>query len=489
VGLLWLTAERGDSQERPRDSNEAGPVLVVEPAEEPRPALRYRFYPAKQDLRPTSAMLFFARAAILFQERPEESREKWGSPEWQEKGHPDGPSDEELAQAVSQLELVFNELHTLAMSEDLSWGDRMRDLRGFDSFSYMLPAVPKARRLAEVLRLKVRHQLNGRDFNAAIVSIQSGIRLAEFVGQGEINIHHLVAIRCAEEMQASIREAISTSGCPNLYWALASIPRPLISTTDCIQWESTDLGRIVPALEDARTEQWTPDTAERKWTQVWNDLARFSNLTLSLSVTGEILNDPHDSPSSPDSLIEQRSPAARSRLIAAGISEERLDAMPIKQMLLADASYIFQEIVEDHAKGFLLPPAIGNSVRDAAEGRLEGLLKRGQEASFGTMIARKLLPASIQAERAELTINMRHHRLMTVEAIRMHAAEHRGEFPKHLNSLHLVPAMFDPYNSKPFDYDIASGNGVQTAPLSATRSHYRSEDQDLTIQVKTGSNR
>ena len=225
LGSTMTLEQLNGTKEFRRKEREEQPILLVQPAAEPVPALKYRFHPNAWECNPTTAQLHFVRLLATFLEMPAEHRLRWQSSEWLDPSHPDGPSDTEVENAMQALQFVYEELHLLALSEDMSWDHRLRDLQGSDVYAYRLADVQGVRAFARLLDLRVTWQLKQRDFDGAIDSIRDGLRLAEFVRQGETLIQQLVGIACAAIMRENIKEAIATPGCPNLYWALASLPR------------------------------------------------------------------------------------------------------------------------------------------------------------------------------------------------------------------------------------------------------------------------
>ncbi len=158
---------------------------MIEAAAEPVPALRYRLYPAHWDLKPGTAQLHFSRAMILISQSSQHSKEverKWADWSSQETN----PTDVELKTAVESLSSVYAELHHMAMSEDITWDHRIRDLRGPDVYAFLMPDVQHARNLARLLRLKVRYQIRQRDFEGAVSTLSDGFRLAEFVARAKL---------------------------------------------------------------------------------------------------------------------------------------------------------------------------------------------------------------------------------------------------------------------------------------------------------------
>jgi len=449
-------------QQAQKKSGELPEPIKFRAAKEPSPALKCRLYPARWELKPGSALLHFTRAQILFLQMPQEKQTEWKKSFFEDKN----PTDQELASVVASLQNVLNELHELAISEDFEWDHRIRDVRGPEVYFYLLPDVQEARSMGRLLRLKIKHQLMQRDFDGAISSISDGMRLAEFVGQGETIIQKLVGIAIAAIMRECILDAIATPGCPNLYWALASVPRPIIDMNESLLWEVGNIHRVLPMLAEAEEANWTEDEASKKWAQLVADIGPLaegdSSAQVSLAIAGATLAD-----------------VARARLLADGIDADRLTNMPAMQILLIDAAVELRKIGDNIGKGYLLPVSIAKPLLERENAVFQEWVQRNPKSSVGAVIAGILVPDMLQVKYAETRMLMNHNRLMTLEAIRMHAAEHDGELPKSLAELSPVPAMPDPTSGKAFEYRIESSGEQKTIVLKAAEPSNWKQNQEF----------
>ncbi|MCA9008931.1 MAG: hypothetical protein KDB01_04245 [Planctomycetaceae bacterium] len=465
-GARGSTMTLQELQQAQKKSEEIAEPLRIHAAGEPSPALKYRLYPARWELQPGSAVLHYTRAQILFLQLPKETQIQWQM--WY--GEDKTPTDDELANAVVSLQQIFNELHNLAQSEDLTWDHRIRDLRGPEVYAYLLPDVQEARSMARLLRLKIKHQLKQKDFDGAISAISDGMRLAEFVGQGETVIQKLVGIAIMAMMRECIVETISTAGSPNLYWALASVPQPLIDMREAVLWELGNIQNVLPALKEAETANWSDAEAAKKWTSLVADLGTLGagdqvdgiSVQLVLAIAGVMHVD-----------------AARERLLTRGVSEERLAKMPVLQIVLLDASQELKNFGDELGKGHLLPASISKSLLERENGEYEDWIRQHRTTSVGAAIGGLLFPAVRQARTAETRTLMNHNRLMTLEAIRMHAAEHSGELPKSLAELNPAPAMPDPTSGQGFEYSIESTDEQKTIVLKAAEPLNWKQNQEF----------
>lgn len=447
--------------------------IDVQPAAEPTPALRLTLYPAKRQLKPGQALLHFTRGLLLYSQMSKEQQNLWQSKEWlQRQGNGAIPTAEELKAAVAPLEHVFDELHELAMSEDFKWDHRIRDLRGPAVFGYLLPDVQEARALAKMLKLKIRHQLNEQDFDGAVSSISDGLRLAEFVGQGETLIQKLVGIALCNMMWDSLTEAISTPGCPNLYWALATIPRPLVRVKESVLWELGNTADLLPVLAEAEQRVWTEAEADQKWLDMLNQL---SDLTGSLS------------PGNSDRIALAvasvgMAETARERLLSRGMTQQQLRRLPNIQILIIDAAREVRRVGDDLGKSFLLPSSAGKSLLRKDNERFQAWVKDNRSSSLAAVIAGLIYPAVVRVNEAETRSLMIYNRLMTLEALRMHAAEHNGQLPESLDQLSPVPAMFDAYSDQPFEYHVEVSDGHQVVRLKAAGPADHKPMQELRVR-------
>jgi hypothetical protein len=258
-------------------------------------------------------------------------------------------------------------------------------------------------------------------------------------------------------MRQKIEQAIATPGCPNLYWALATVPQHLIRMGDSVLWELSNPSRVLTELAEAESESWTEAQAAQKWSALLEKLGEHSGseadndrLQIMLAIAGGTLVGD-----------------AKSRLAANGYATSKLTDMPGLQILLIDAAQELRRMGDEVGKAHLLPAIVGKTVAEREEKELREWLSQNRSKSVAALIAGQLFPAVRQAKEAETRRLMRFNRTLTLEAIRMHAAEHQGELPESLEQLSPVPALPDPYTGKAFDYSVQTIDGKQTISLKS----------------------
>lgn len=439
-----MTLERMQGHSKSPAATAMEEIHPVESAGEPVPALKYRLYPAKWELKSGSALMHYNRAVISLLQLPVDERRKLQSEEWMwGTGKALKPTAEELGKAVQSLDFIFAELHELALSEDFVWDHRLRHMNGLDIYMYHLHDVQEVRSFARLLQLRIRYQLLQADFDGALSSVADGIRLAEFVGQGETLIHKLVGIAIQAMMRKSMMKAIETPGCPNLYWALATIPRPLNGVSESVSWELNNIPRVLPALAEAETANWSNEQAADKWKGMVNDLVTLSNDNSSMVARTAIAI-----------VGVTQADQAKQHLLDQGFSKERVETMPGLQAVLAMTAWELRMIGHDLEKAHLLPSIKGRRLAAKEQEIFDSFGNTNRTSSLTAIISRLLFPAVRNAAEAEVRIEMSYHRLMTLEAIRMHV-DATGRLPKRLEDLKDVPAFPDPYTGQPFGYSTS----------------------------------
>ncbi len=426
-------------------------LLTVRPAAEPVPALAYRMWLPDYTLKPGSAQMRFFRALMLWQQESSEDRQKielWAV----EEGQPPEPG--ELTSTLARLQDVFDEIHLLATSEDMSWDHRLRDVRGLDMYSYLLPDVQESRSLARLLSLKIDSQLASGDVPGAVASLQDGFRLAGFVGQGETLVQQLVGLAIEGIMLDKVEQLIQLEDSPNLYWALATLPRPLVDINNSIQFELSSIHRVLPILTEAENE----GHSEAYWNSAWAETlvqlkeigAGDQSMNLAFAVVGIA-----------------SAKTAKERLIAGGMDREKVQRMPAIRAVLLDASREIRTLSDELAKANYLPGALGYKILELEEDEFDDWVAENRYKSGAAAIVGLLVPAVHAAKSAGTRQEYLINRLMTIEALRMHAAAHDGQLPKRLEELDPVPALPNPYSGQPFDYRVEADSDAQLVILSA----------------------
>ena len=254
--------------------------------------------------------------------------------------------------------------------------------------------------------------------------------MARHLGEHPTAIGNLVGIAIAAVTIAGLDEMLEQPGCPNLYWALTNLPKPLIRIDKGMEgervsvlWVFRDLDEIAPMSEEhikrvAANYKLLADAADSnpdKTLQAWLE-ARTKN-------AGEVS-------------------AARRRLVVNGLPEQRLLSFPASQVILLDQKRECEARYDDAVKYTNFPLWQAEALR--------GPDKPKQESAF---FANALLPVLHVIHRAQGRIDQRIALLRHVEALRIFAGEHKRTLPAKLSEM-SVPLPDDPFTGKPFRYEV-----------------------------------
>lgn len=302
---------------------------------------------------------------------------------------------------------------------------------------------------SRILAARTRLDIANGDFENALKFSQAHFALARHVSDAEPFMHALGALSIQRRAQSALSDFVQQPDAPNLYWKLNHLPHPLISIDRAVDAELSSLQLTFPWLRDVIDQTATDEQWNQRLDEVWNILQSLGS--------GRVRDV------SLDELVVFGYPLAKRRLIANGQPGERIEDMPVAQVLLADM--FLQDRIQSQAvaKWINFPfPQSYPKVLDARE-------RQQQMLGFG-------LDHLAVATRADLSILLNsqaaaaHHMAMLqiVEILRMKAAE-TGELPTKLEEVTYPPVPDDPMTGRPFEYE---SDGEQ-AKLLSTYLHDR----------------
>lgn len=423
---------------------------------EPVPAFRYRFWPARTDLKPGSAETHFYRALVqrytVVQGLPKEQIEALNNLQSMDIQNIPPHAAQEW---VDRFDFVYQELSGLADAEDLSWDLRVRDRRGKEIWSTRIEEVQQARDLSRLLQLKFVTQIAKKDFAGATDSIRTGLRLAAFVGQGESIVQGMVGLAIENLMNAAIDTMIRTPECPNMYWALQTLPSPLMPIREAVEIELAMVARMFPVLKESEALALSDKELSQRLSQSIGDLRQLVGSNSGLGTADSL-----------GLMLSMSGADAKERLQAAGYDKKVLESMTQLQASLIDAGRELRSHSDELLKGIKLRGPEGDVLRERVDEDFHNWLrKRG--SSPAALIGSEMLPAAKSIHEAILRTEMIRNRLIAAEAIRLYAANHGGKLPDSLDGLVDPPVPLDPFTKKPFEYRVEKMGDRRRVTLKA----------------------
>lgn len=314
-------------------------------------------------------------------------------------------------------------------------------------FAFMLPELSRMRTLAIALSLRTRLQMADGRLDETLRSLQTGMSMVRQVAAGPTIVEQLVAIGIARFAFNRIEELTQLRDSPNMYWALANLPRPLVDPREAIRNELVTLFSEFSELRDLRRAQHSPEQ--------WDALAaRFVGHVQTASGGKPAVEAANRQLAA--GWTKAVFPVAEKYLVSRGTPRQRVAAMPPSQAVLIYFDESFREYFDQGAKWLGLPYWQGKTsihaywkrdVQSFAEGRVNPLLLQ-----FGAPAASKVW---IHANWTDRHIAA----LQCIEAIRLHAAAH-GKLPASLADITGVPLPLDPMTGTAFPYTLADGVAV-----------------------------
>ncbi|MEN6405936.1 MAG: hypothetical protein ABFC77_05635 [Thermoguttaceae bacterium] len=426
--------------------------ITLYPAAEPQPALKYQLLPPLLDRRPGNAAVWWNRIPAernaFFANFYEEFAPPGKIDTWM-KIPLDDPREKEyrekeLAKVISLLRRseAYSDMERAARFESCDW---QLPIHEGNVITMLLPEVQQSRMYARLLSAKARLEIAEGKYDQAVHTLQTGYAEARHVGQGPVIISALVGVTIASMMNERVQELIQRPDSPNLYWALSTLPKPLVDFRPGFEAESNLLYLQFPELQNLDKKKLSPDE--------WNHLYKcFWNLCRKL--------DPEKAVPEP---LEQYYSVARKFLTKQGRSPVEIDAMPATQVVLLYWVQRFQTLSDDQFKWGLMPiHEVGNQLKQI-EKQDRSL---AAERPLGALIS-----AVAAAKEAEVRGQWTLARLRVLEALRLYAATHDGRWPDRLSDIAAVPVPKNPYDDKPFVYHrdgdratLTSENGPKGDP-------------------------
>ncbi len=466
-------------QVQPNPKSDPPPtVILIRPAAEPNPALKYRLVPEHRDLVPGNAALFYHRAILMLMQKRVADRIAAKNPP--ANAHPpaaqDPPESPEMAIArlsscptgefhpdearklVQPYATTLHEVELGAIRQTCDWEFDLRK----EGIMLLLPEIQEMRSLARLVNVKIRLAVVDQKTDDAIHWIQVQGSIARHVAEGPTIIQALVGIAIVSISFQPLEDLIQNPGVPSLYWMLADRPRPFVDLSHALEGERTILERELPSLKDLDAAPWSVDRARGFSDELYTKLTMISgqspfgaggsNGSLNAFMTKLAFS----------AFIMKGYPEAKRSLIDQGKTPAEVEAMPAVQVVAIRALGKYNHIRDDVYKWMSIPYLQAESRMDKA---MDTIKAKGPGSDPLLAMFALIVPALKSVRMAEVRTDRRLDALECVEAIRMYASSHRGTLPESLEAMIDSPAPIDVATGKSFVYEKHGDSGTLSAPL------------------------
>lgn len=435
--------------------------LPIHPRGESRPALKHRLIPDPFDQVEGNAAIHYLKA-IGFIEQTAARRAIEQFEQEQEKlagklGFHDHPPHswmktppailpiEETKQFLSYLSfqppLIQAATHRRSFHLD-------RNLRQEDSpLMVLLPEIQQLRSLGRYQSLRARLAIAEDRAEDAAEIIGQQYALTRHLGSDEIFVPNLVGAAIANIAFHDTVHLLGHREAPNLYWAFASLPQPLIDMTRASSYERQFLFEQVKCLREV-TDKVRP---EGYWEEFVDQFQ--SEFTPILQIEGG------EADTDLAAKINQAYPGAQKYLVEkCGMTAEECKTYPQIQAVLLAVKRYYESARDDQFKWDYVPYSKlrQNSEYPSIEAQS---VKDKERYGWITEPANLILPALLAIRAAKERTQQQIGLAQTVEAIRIHAFENDRQLPNRLEDLRL-PAPNDSVSGEAFSYQLEDGNAT-----------------------------
>ncbi len=434
--------------------NDSVPISI-RAARDPDPALRYRLEPEFRSLRPGNAAVHYGRAVLILSTirhrdlpAPNPANSDWKSDAtiqtWTTAPLNSLPR-EKIKKLLAAARPALREIEEGVNRVSCEWGFTQQPLGGF------LPEVQGLRPLVRLLVLQARLAIAEGRTADAVSSIRTGMTLSRHLGEYPSAIAGLVGVSASNMMLKCLEELIQAPGTPSLYWALAAVERPLVDWRRGMEAERSLLEDTFPDIARLDDGPWTLEHARQFAADLESKLFHMgSRPRFESSAWREI---------GLAAICAKLYPRARKSLIAQGMPEATVDAMPITQVATLYTYREYDRLRDDSFKWLNLPYWQSyNQLDRVGYQNVAAKLENPMLSLF-----QMLMPALKSLRVAYVRVERQFAVLQCIEAIRLHAS-HTGALPESLEAMTQSPAPIDPATGKPFNYTVEGARAELTAP-------------------------
>ncbi len=436
-------------------------TLTASPAAAPVPALRYELIARQRERTPGNAALHYQRAYQLRPTWPrnlaESQRQEEMISKWEQASTDQFPAAE-VKKFLLGYANAFKALDIAARCNHCDWELDINLTP--DGIGTMLPEVQSQRELARFQKLRIEADLVENDFQAASRDLMTGFRQAKDVAEGPTLIRMLVGIALAAVYTGELDRWVGRPNSPNLYWALTTLPHPLIDPRPASIGEGQFVEALFPEIQALEKGPVSPERANMALERAFDTLRQFPN-TDEPSGLGTFAGKVGLA-----AYIALQYPEAKKQLIALGRPAAEVDKMPPAQVVVLRAYGVYRAMYDDWLKCFSLPYPQAVAEQARASERAAKLVK-ANETDVMIRLFSLTQPAFAKVTSAHARTERRLTGLRVIEAIRMHAAANGGQPPKQLAEITLVPVPDDPNTGKPFEYSADGTTFKLMAPAPA----------------------
>lgn len=410
--------------------------LRLKPAAAPIPALRYQLLPTLEEINPGNPIqsylgCFMEENQFFFGKSAVDNRIKW-----EKMSLKDLPLKELAEFGYGKgREGPLTKADYAARLNTVDW--QILPRLKIEGYKLLLPELQQLRVLAVCLKIRFRVEVAEGRVEDALGTAKTMFAMARHLGQHPTVIGGLVGTAVAGLALGPLEELMDQPDCPNLYWALINLSRPLIDTRSGFQSERYILQHATEFLNE--TEPMTNAQLDQALEKL-RVLIQMTNLNQTIPGMNEDLGTWIEAQARDEKRVE----AARTHLIELGLSPEKVKTFPARQVLFLEDKLVAQNWRDDDLKLTGLPFWEAETIL---------VNRKLPQTATGSLIIPFVGSGFRPFRLAQVRIEQRMALLTVIQALRLHAADHQGQLPANLSEIKL-PLPVDPVTGKAFDYQL-----------------------------------
>jgi len=444
--------------------------LTLSPKKECKPALRYRLIADGFDLLDENSAIYYLKALgfleqrqsleLLMKERAQLRKTAEESGKLIESLPPivwenQTPAELPLDKVKEHLSRTKFQTPILAEAAKRKHFSMDRNIRSVDDPAmYLLPEIQSMRELARAQSLRCRFAIAEGRIEDAFTILGQQFALARHLDQDSFLVSALVGSAIAVIAWEDSLHLLQHPECPNLYWAFASLPTPLIKMENAMDFERQFFFEQVKVMREVDE---TPRDAS-----YWQAfIEKFEQQVRNLEFpTADGSPDKQGMDRATiDAMITDSHAGAKKYLIEdLGMDRKIVEAYPKTQAVFLAMKRMFEYLRDEGFKWRFVPFATAYASAEYQKmdsdfremtaklgpaGDVRGMLLSGFQSMFNVQ------------QRIQVKIAM----TQTIESLRDYAGTNEGKLPSSLTDLRL-PAPVDPFNGKPIQYELKDGYAV-----------------------------
>jgi hypothetical protein len=334
---------------------------------------------------------------------------------------------------------TFDLLAVAAKRADYEWDSSFREQGGLT----LIPHIVGERKLIDLINVRALRQIRAGKLDDAAATIRLGFELGRKCGREQLLLCGLVGSAIIERSAKVTAELMKEPLSPNLYWALAGLPRPMVSFQNAMFGEFADLRATFPELRTGRPQ----DVSAEGWHHIF---AMFADMLPNRQTQTEQMTQ---------AIPQARDWYARTY----GMSADQVDRLDTFKVV---ATYWFSQGEYLRLRMYTLtalPDPVMISEGEKFDRDLKQMMASEPANPFLESIplaVPKLVERFIKEDRMLAA-------LTDVEAIRSYAAANGGKLPAHLEDITDTPAVENPRTGRQFGFEVEGDKATLSDPEPA----------------------